>query len=94
MRPLTGRKRDVSYLLKIKKSALKELQNIEKNDRSRIVEAIDGLLDNPYVGKQLKGGLDGLRRIRVGSYRVVYEINDHQVTILVLRIAHRKHVYQ
>ncbi|MBN2732156.1 MAG: type II toxin-antitoxin system RelE/ParE family toxin [Balneolaceae bacterium] len=35
-----------------------------------------------------------MRRIRVDSYRVVYEINNHEVTILVLRVAHRKHVYQ
>ena len=82
------------YLLTIKKSALKELQNISKNERKRIVAAIDQLIDNPHRGKQLKGGLSGLRRIRVGKYRVVYEINDTKVTILVLRIAHRQHVYQ
>ncbi|OQY23969.1 MAG: addiction module toxin RelE [Desulfobacteraceae bacterium 4572_35.2] len=82
------------YLLTIKKSALKELQSISKNERKRIVIAIDRLVDNPHGGKQLKGGLSGLRRIRVGNYRVVYEINDTKVTILVLRIAHRQHVYQ
>jgi len=84
----------VSYLLTIKKSALKQLQSITKNERTRIVIAIDQLIDNPHVGKQLKGGLSGLRRIRVDNYRVVYEINDTEVTILVLRIAHRQHVYQ
>ncbi len=82
------------YLLTIKKSALKELQKASKNDRERIIDAIDLLIDNPHCGKQLKGGLSGLRRIRVGSYRVVYEINDEKATILVLRIAHRQHAYQ
>ena len=84
----------MSYSLTIKKSALKELQSISKKERKRIVQAIDQLVDNPHCGKQLKGGLSGLRRIRVGNYRVVFEINDHEVTILVLRVAHRKQVYQ
>lgn len=82
------------YSLQIKKSALKELQRLEKPDRVRIVEAIDKLAENPHVGKVLKGDLSGLRRIRVGNYRVVYEINEGAVLILVVRVAHRKEVYQ
>ena len=82
------------YSIRIKKSALKELGNIDKKNRVRIVEAIDGLAENPHVGKVLKGHLSGLRRIRVGSYRVVYEINDGEVLILVLRVAHRKEAYR
>jgi mRNA interferase RelE/StbE len=51
-------------------------------------------VDNPHVGKVLKGELSGLRRIRVGHYRVVYEINEGEVMILVVRVAHRRGVYQ
>jgi mRNA interferase RelE/StbE len=84
----------VPYSVRIKKSALKELQPLTKADRVRIVAAIDRLVENPHVGKTLKGELSGLRRIRVGNFRVVYEINEGELLILVLRVAHRKEVYQ
>ena len=84
----------MGYSLRIKKSTLKELQGLEKTARVRIVEAIDKLAENPHVGKVLKGELSGLRRIRVVNYRVIYEINEGAVLILVLRVAHRKEVYQ
>ena len=82
------------YSLKIKQSAFKEIQQLGKADRKRLVEAIDNLTDNPHVGKLLKGELSGLRRIRVGSFRVIYEINEGEILILVLRVAHRKKVYR
>ena len=82
------------YSLKIKQSALKEIQLLDKPDRKRLVEAIDNLTGNPHVGKLLKGEFSGLRRIRVGSFRVIYEINEGEVLILILRVAHRKKVYR
>jgi len=84
----------VPYSLKIKQSAFKEIQRLGKADRKRLVEAIDNLADNPHVGKLLKGEFSGLRRIRVGSFRVIYEINEGEILILVLRVAHRKKVYR
>ena len=82
------------YSLKIKQSAYKEIQQLDKKERIRIVSAIDKLTDNPHIGKVLKGELSGLRRIRSGNYRVIYEINEGEVLILVLRIAHRKQAYR
>ena len=82
------------YSLKIKQSAFKELQKLDKKERIRVVSAIDQLTENPHIGKALKGELTGLRRIRSGNYRVIYEINEGEVLILVLRIAHRKQVYR
>ena len=82
------------YSLKIKQSAFKELQKLDKKERIRVVSAIDQLTENPHIGKALKGELTGLRRIRSGNYRVIYEINELEVIILVLRIAHRKQVYR
>ena len=84
----------MSYSLKIKQSALKEIQKLDKPIRKILIEAIDNLAVNPHVGKPLKGDLSGLRRIRVGFYRVIYEINEGEVLILVLRVAHRKDVYR
>lgn len=82
------------YLLKIKQSALKELKKLDKPDRFRLVEAIDKLPENPHIGKLLKGEFSGLRRLRVGSFRIIYEINEGEVLILILRVAHRKDVYR
>jgi len=84
----------VRYSLQIKQSALKELQRLAKPDRQRLIEAIDQLMENPHVGKLLKGEFSGLRRIRAGDYRVIYEINEGQVLVLVVRVAHRKQVYR
>ncbi len=82
------------YSLQIKQSAYKELQRLDKQERIHIVSAIDKLTENPHIGKVLKGDLSGLRRIRSGNYRVIYEINEGEVLILILRIAHRKQVYR
>jgi len=84
----------VSYSLQIKASAAKALRGIHKTDRVRLIEAIDRLRENPHVGKVLKGALSGLRRIRVGRYRVIYEVTEAQLTVLVLRVGHRREVYR
>lgn len=82
------------YSLQIKQSVLKEIERLPKPERLRIIAAIDQLAENPHVGKLLKGDFSGLRRIRVGDYRAIYEINENVVLVLVLRVAHRKQVYR
>ena len=82
------------YFVSIKQSALKSLKNIARADRLRIIEAIDQLKINPAAGGVLKGEYSGLRRIRIGSYRVVYEVHDEKLTVLVIRIGHRREVYR
>ena len=84
----------VGFSIRIKQSAAKDLAGIHKNDRLRLVSAIDELAKNPYRGSALKGDLTGLRRIRVGNYRVVYEIREGELVVLVVRIAHRREVYR
>ena len=82
------------YSIQIKKSALKELQKLATSEKARIITAIDQLAEQPYGGKLLKGELSGLRRIRVGNYRIIYEINEGEVLILILRVAHRQRIYR
>jgi mRNA interferase RelE/StbE len=84
----------MSWSVQIKRSARKELANITKSDRLRIIDAIDTLVENPYRGSALKGDLTGLRRIRVGSYRVLYEIREMRLIILVVAVGHRREVYR
>ena len=84
----------MTYSLQIKKSAAKSLSKIAKNDRIRLIEAIDRLREEPNAGGVLKGEFAGLRRLRIGSYRIIYEVFDEQLVVLVIRIGHRKDVYR
>ena len=82
------------YSLRIKRSAAKALSALLKADRLRVVEAIDMLCDTPAAGSALKGEFEGLRRLRVGHFRVVYECQRSALVILVVRIGHRRDVYR
>ena len=84
----------VAYSVRIKRSAARELARVAKPARARIAEMIDGLAGNPFMGTALKGELRGLRRIRVGEYRVVYEIREGELVVLVIRVRHRRDVYR
>ena len=83
------------YKLRIKKSAAKELEAISrKADRRRIISRIEALAENPRPDgcKKLSGS--ERYRIRQGSYRIVYAIEDKQLVIYVVKIADRKSVYR
>jgi mRNA interferase RelE/StbE len=84
----------MSYRVLIKRSAFKALQGIDREDRERLVRAIDRLADEPQAGGVLKGEFSGLRRLRVGVYRIVYEVHESVLTVLVVRIAHRREAYR
>lgn len=84
----------MSWSIRIKSSARKDLRRIDARDRARLVGAIDGLAENPYRGSALKGDLTGLRRIRVGSYRIIYEVRDAELVVLVVRVAPRGRAYR
>lgn len=82
------------YAIKIKASAAKALGKIKAPDRTRIIDAIDRLADEPHAGSALKGEFAGLRRIRVGDYRVIYEVDEGVLLVLVVRIANRREAYR
>lgn len=84
----------VAYSIRIKASASKALSGIPKRDRLRLVDAIDRLREEPLAGGVLKGEFSGLRRLRIGVYRIVYEVIHEEVTVLVVRIGHRRDVYR
>jgi len=84
----------VSYSLRIKASAVKSLRRVPTAERLRLIDAIDRLATEPTAGGVLKGEFRGLRRLRVGRYRIVYEVDEGELTILVVRIGHRSDVYR
>lgn len=84
----------MAYSITIKQSAVKALEKVAAEDRRRIIAVIDQLAANPMAGSVLKGEFFGLRRIRVGNYRIVYEVREGQLMVLVVRIGHRREVYR
>lgn len=84
----------MNYSIKIKSSAAKALRRIDARERTRLVAAIDRLAQEPAAGAALKGEFGGLRRLRVGRYRIIYEAFHEELTILVVRIGHRREVYR
>jgi mRNA interferase RelE/StbE len=75
--------------------AEKNMDKIPLPVRRRIADAIEELRRNPRPAGVVKmAGDENLWRIRIGDYRVVYEIHDDRLIILVLRVAHRKDVYR
>lgn len=82
------------YSVRIKRSAAKDLKRLPVADQHQIAAAIDTLARQPLQGKVLKGGLRGLRRVRVGRYRVIYEVKDEELIVLVVRVGARDKAYR
>ncbi|MCY4587814.1 MAG: type II toxin-antitoxin system RelE/ParE family toxin [Bryobacterales bacterium] len=84
----------MSFSIRIKESAAKELKRVAKPERTRIVAAIDRLAETPHLGTVLKGDMRGLRRLRIGDRRVLYEVRGDELVVLVVRIAYRGDAYR
>jgi mRNA interferase RelE/StbE len=79
-------------------AAAKELKKLGKTEAARIIATLEtriAMLDDPRsLGSALTGELGGLWRWRIGDYRVIARIEDKRITILVVRVAHRREVYR
>lgn len=83
-----------SYRLTFKKSVTKDFRSIPKDDVSRILMRIKALADDPRpVGSEKLSGQERFR-IRQGVYRIVYEIQDEELVIIVVKVGHRRDVYR
>lgn len=85
-----------SYRLLIKASAQKELLAVQdKKQRQRLVAKIAGLAGNPRPhGCQKLAGAENLYRLRQGQYRIVYEIREAELVVLVIKLGHRREIYR
>jgi len=84
----------LTYSLFIERRAQRALARIARTDQERIIRAIRGLTDDPrpHGVKKLNGR--EAWRIRVGDYRVIYEIHAGRLLILVVAIGHRREIYR
>jgi len=85
-----------SYRIEIISRARKDYRAIPQPHKRRVRKAVYALASDPRPSgsAQMRGPFRGLRRIRVGDYRVVYKIEDDKLTVLVVRIGSRKIIYQ
>ena len=78
-----------SYSLAFKKSVAKDFRSIPNQDVKRILKRINSLRDNPRAEGSIKLSGQERYRVRQGVYRIVYEIQDTELIVLVVKVAHR-----
>lgn len=81
------------YRLVVPKRVQKKLEKIDKRYRERIIAALALIERNPYAGKKLEGERKGQWTYHLWPYRVIYEIREDILVVLVVAIGHRQGVY-
>lgn len=86
----------MTYTVKWDEDALEDLSSLGKAEAIRIVKKIEShLVKDPLnLGKPLSGNLASLYRYRIGDYRVIYQIFKNELIVVVVRVGHRKDVYE
>ncbi len=88
----------MAWKIEFENDALKDLKKIVAIDQRRITNYLKNRIlssSNPRsLGKPLKGALNSLWRYRIGNYRIVCSIEDHNLIVLVIKIGHRKNIYE
>ena len=84
----------MNYVVNLTPAAARQLRKFDPPTRRRLQAVIELLADEPRppAATRLVGGA-GEWRVRTGDYRVIYEIHDAELLVLVLRMAHRREIY-
>ncbi|MEK6309948.1 MAG: type II toxin-antitoxin system RelE/ParE family toxin [Curtobacterium sp.] len=83
------------YRVQFTSAAARAIRKLPKNVRTRLLDAIEGLHDDPRpTGSRKLSGIELAWRIRVGDHRVIYEVEDDLLLVTVVRAAHRREVYR
>lgn len=85
------------YEIKLTVKAQRFYDKADKPLTRKLNRCFDQLAKNPYAHpniKRLRGTLTGYFRYRAGDWRVIYEVNDDQILVIVLVIAHRRNIYR
>ena len=88
----------MKWTVNIRRRAEKAIEKLDNSTKQKIQRFITELLpnsENPRLnGKALQGNLKGLWRYRIGDYRLICQIKDNELIILVLELGHRKEIYK
>ena len=82
------------YRLVFKKSVAKDLRPLPKRKIVRLLKCIDALAEEPRPGGCEKLSGQARYRLRQGAYRIIYEIHDDSLVVVVVKIGHRRDVYR
>jgi mRNA interferase RelE/StbE len=83
------------YKVFISSSAEKSLKSLPSQDQRRIAAVVSSFAIEPLpIGTKKMHGFENTYRVRVGNYRIIYEIRNKEVTVIVLKIGHRKDIYR
>lgn len=83
------------FELKYTNRAYKEVKKLDPDIQRQIIDAVEDLKRDPRPqnSRQLSGELSNYRRLRTGDYRVIYQIRDQELEVVVVRAGHRKDIY-
>jgi mRNA interferase RelE/StbE len=85
----------VRYSVEFRPAVLKSIKRLPKKELRRIKKKIDGLSENlPDPATTKMKGNNPFHRVRTGNYRIVYQILEDRLIILVVKVGHRKDVYK
>ena len=85
----------MTYKIVFYDKVIKDFKKIDKPWQKKILKVIKTkLVKNPFLGKKLVGDLSPFYRLRVGDYRIIYDIADAKIIVTVVRVKHRKEVYK
>jgi len=85
----------MKYSVEFRPTVLKSLKLLPKKDLRRIKKRVDDLAENlPDPATTKMKGNNSFHKIRSGDYRIIYEIHDDRLVILIVKIGHRKDVYK
>ena len=85
----------MAYAVRFTTGADRSLRRLETSIQKRIVRSIESLADNPRpAGVRKLAGADDLWRLRVGDYRVIHEIRDRALLVLIVTVGHRVDVHR
>lgn len=84
----------MAYTLEISKRVRKDLADLPKDVQRRIVGKLDELLENPFSPGSIKLKGEESYRVRVGDYRIVFDVNTKTQVITVLAVGDRKEIYK
>lgn len=87
----------MAWLVKYEKKAVKQLEKLPNQDQTRISNKLEEIANNGNPrghGKSLKGNLSERWRYRIGAYRVICDIQDDELIILVIEVGNRKDIYK
>jgi len=86
-----------AWKIEFKPTAFKELNKLDRKIQTQVFRFLDKLIENHNsprsIGAALQGKHKGLWRYRTGNYRIICEIQDHKLIILILDIGHRREIY-